>query len=214
MIEEAVGHFRGALRKTFASAVPQVQFDWGISDRVISEIGGRLIEDFVLQHLPRFIQQDLPKEASVCVTVPLSGRTMEDIRVCYSRDAVRVELFVDIKGHNQLQRGSRPNLASIRKCIDLYSTPSRASEEVLIFFCRYRAEISRSAAQTHLRLLVLPESFDERHVVLLRNLSDSNLDPANIGSGGQLLLAREDQIRVVNRTRSEFTEHLIRLRSR
>lgn len=57
-------------------------------------------------------------------------------------------------------------------------------------------------------------SFHETGCFLLRELSDNNLDPANIRSGGQSLLARENQIQLVNRLRIEFLAMLESLRDR
>jgi hypothetical protein len=48
----------------------------------------------------------------------------------------------------------------------------------------------------------------------LRCLSAANLDPANIGSGGQLLLARENRIVLEERSRDDFVALLRQLGDR
>jgi hypothetical protein len=115
-----------------------------------------------------------------------------------------MELLVDIKGHNQQRSGSRPNLASIRKCLEFYGDPNLTGQEIVIFFCRYQPRVQRNAGRTQLLYEVLPESFDEQHVIPIRWLGHTNLDPANIGSGGQILLARESNLTTEKRSREEF----------
>ena len=189
--------------------MPQLTLDWPISDRAVSEIGGRLIEDFVLHRIRDATArlQDR-KSQTLLVVVPTTGRTIEDFRLVCEHETNNLNLLVDIKGHNQLRRGSRPNVASIRKCIELYADPNRESEEIVLFFCRYEFRAQHGKDGTHLTYDVLTRSFDEQHIVPIRWLSRANLDPANIGSGGQILLAREDNLAVEQRSRAEFVELL------
>jgi hypothetical protein len=84
----------------------------------------------------------------------------------------------------------------------------------VIFFCRYRPSIAPNGRGDDLSYEVLPESFGQTGLFPLRNLSAGNLDPANIGSGGQLLLARENRILLEERTREEFVALLRQLGDR
>ena len=185
--------------------MPEVTFDWEVSDRAVSEIGGRLIEDFVLRRIPHIAETLQDRHSrSLAVTVPITGRTIEDFRFVTTHDSFNVELLVDVKGHNQQRRGSRPNLASIRKCIEFYSDPQLVHQEIVIFFCRYEPRVQRGNNRTQLIYEVLPRSFDEQHVIPLRWLGRANLDPGNIGSGGLILLARESNLITERRSREEF----------
>jgi hypothetical protein len=139
---------------------------------------------------------------------------MEDIAVIFESGQQRVRLLVDVKGHNEYRAGSRPNLASIRKCIELYESPDQASDEIVVFFCRYQPSVHPDHHAESVTYEVLSESFSDRGVFLLRSLSEANMDPANIGSGGQILLAREDRIALVDRRREEFVIYLRTLQGR
>jgi hypothetical protein len=215
MIEEALEDLRNALAAAFGEREIRAQFSWTVGGRAVSEIGGRLLEDFALNRIAQSFSQLHPRTyESVEVTVPSSGRSIEDFRVDWSAGGSKQVLLVDVKGHNELRRGSRPNLASIRKCIELYGDPARAREEIVIFFCRYKPNIAPGDRAHDLTYRVMSDSFGLNGIFLLRNLSAANLDPANIGSGGQILLAREDRIVLEDRTRSEFVSLLEQLRGR
>jgi hypothetical protein len=220
LIREAMRILRLTLRRIIEDHKLAVEFSWPISGRAVSEIGGRLIEDFVLDKLDDrlFLDLEMPFD-SVISSVPTSGKTLEDFSLKFStNEKLEFVLHVDIKGHNMLRSGSRPNLASIRKCIALYSAESPITEELAIFYCRYVPNIRPNQRGEQMVLTIAGESFEETGTFLLRDLSEGNLDPANIGSGGQLLLAREDSIRVTPRTRTQFVALLesysLRLQSR
>ena len=193
----------------FKSQAIEARFSWPVGGRAVSEIGGRLIEDYVISVIGSTMNGlDSPDFNRVSAGVPISGRTLEDFSVLFGDSASELLLLVDIKGHNEFRKGSRPNLASIRKCLEIYDDPSKANVEIVIFFCRYKPNITPNDRGEVLKLEIAKESFSEKGVFLLRSLSSSNLDPANIGAGGQLLLAREDHIQIVDRTRAEFVELL------
>ena len=219
MTEEQIKIALDDLRIIFGEALNghslEIDFSWDISDKTISEIGGRLIEDYVLTALPKHLEnQNINITGTIeSCTIPSSQRSMEDISFVWSSKDIKGKLLllVDVKGHNETKKGSRPNLASIRKCLELYSDENRVNEEVIIFFCRYIPIIVREDDKTKINYEILPDSFTESGIFLLRCLSENNLDPADIGSGGQILFARENDIVVVERTREEFVEYLYSL---
>lgn len=213
MIDECLSIVRTSLARCFQQQAPSIQATWPLSGRAVSEIGGRLVESFVLARLPHELSTT-PFDGQILCEIPESGRAMEDIAVTFIGPHGRARLLIDVKGHNEYRTGSRPNLASIRKCLELYRSASHTADELVIFFCRYRPSIHPDHHAQAVEYHVLPESFDEQGIFLLRALSESNLDPANIGSGGQLLLARENNVRLVNRSRSEFVQLLEGLQSR
>ncbi|MEJ6003858.1 hypothetical protein [Paucibacter soli] len=213
MLEQCLKILREALSQCFTSAKPEIVTNWAISGRTVSEIGGRLIEDYVLLHLPEELKKT-SFEGRIECDIPESGRAVEDIAVDFYAADWKIRLLVDVKGHNELQRGSRPNLASIRKCIDLYEAKASSTTEVVVFYCRYVPSIGKMQRSKTVSLAVQPSSFTETGVFLLRQLSDANLDPANIGSGGQLLFAREHEVRIVDRSRAEFVSLLRQFQGR
>lgn len=213
MLNECLTILRSSLQRCFAEQAPSIQATWKLSGRAVSEIGGRLIESFVLARLPHELSI-VPFDGAIRCDIPASGRAMEDIAVIFESGQRRVRLLVDVKGHNEYRAGSRPNLASIRKCVDLYESSDQASDELVVFFCRYKPSVHPDHYAESVAYEVLPESFSERGVFLLRSLSEANMDPANIGSGGQLLLAREDRIELVDRPREKFVIYLKALQGR
>lgn len=213
MLEQCLQTLRDSLSRCFNSTGPEIHTNWPISGRTVSEIGGRLIEDFVLLHLPQeLLKSKFDGEIRCCA--PDSGRAIEDIAVHFTSTAGDICLLVDVKGHNELQTGSRPNLASIRKCIELYSDANKANTEIVVFYCRYQPSLAKGGRSEAVSFNVLPTSFSKTGVFLLRELSDSNMDPANIGSGGQVLLAREDKIILSNRSRANFVSLMNTFQSR
>ena len=214
-LDACLSDLRAVVARVFEAQVPEISVDWEMSDRAISEIGGRILEDFVLRHVAE-VAAELPRKhsRSLTVNIPASGRTVEDFRLLCKIGDSTSELLVDIKGHNQFRKGSRPNLASLRKCRALYSNPSLVHQELVIFLCRYEPLVRRSRRRTQVRYQVSVQSFDDRHVIPIRWLGRRNLDPANIGSGGQLLLAREESIIVERRSRADFVRLLEELGGR
>jgi len=198
----------------FSSALKQgdlkISFNWEVSDKTISEIGGRLIEDYILTSLPKKIGvtiRGMQGRFEKC-HIPESQRAMEDIAFTWvSPDGSEtVDLLIDVKGHNELKKGSRPNLASIRKCKDFYT--SNEKKELWIFYCRYTPVSKVCESTTNISYKIEDESFHEKGMFLLRRLSDRNMDPADIGSGGQILFAREHEIELIDRSRENMVEFL------
>lgn len=73
---------------------------------------------------------------------------------------------------------------------------------------------------TNIHYRIEDGSFEEKGCFLLRNLSDDNMDPADIGSGGQILFARENNIKLIEREREDMvtfldslTEHIATLKA-
>lgn len=213
MLHQCLSILRTALARCFEQQVPSIRATWPLSGRAVSEIGGRLVESFVLARLPHELGL-LPFDGEIACDIPESGRAMEDIAVTFVTRTGRVRLLVDVKGHNEYRSGSRPNLASIRKCLELYRSPAHAADELVVFFCRYQPSVHPEHHSEQVEYNVLPESFTEQGIFLFRALSEANLDPANIGSGGQLLLAREERIALVERSRAEFVRLLEQLQVR
>jgi hypothetical protein len=201
----------------------KISFNWCVSEKTVSEIGGRLIEDFILTSLPTELEVEFDGFAGSFTdcNIPESQRAMEDIAFSWlSPDGqTSIELLIDVKGHNETKTGSRPNLASIRKCKEFYE--SDENRELWIFFCRYTPKVETQLTDTNISYKIEDGSFSNNGMFLLRHLSDQNMDPANIGSGGQILFARENNITLINRDRQgmlEFldnlSEHLSELKAR
>ncbi len=204
MLVDALEATRSMLADTFRDHSLKASFSWSIGGRAVSEIGGRLIEDFALDAIAASVKRfEGSTFDRIDVEIPTSGRTVEDFALAFQRGSSRLDFLVDVKGHNELRTGSRPNLASIRKCLALYSEPL-ASTEIIIFFCRYLPNIKPGERSRTLTLQIMDDSFRELCIFPLRWLSRSNLDVGNIGAGGQLLLARENQVQLELRTRTEF----------
>ena len=198
----------------FASALKEgelnISFNWEVSDKTVSEIGGRLIEDYILTALPKKMDvhiEGVRGRFEKC-HIPKSQRAMEDIAFTWvsPNGEQTIDLLIDVKGHNELKKGSRPNLASIRKCRDFYSSCEK--KELWIFYCRYTPVTTVSESNTDISYTIEDESFGDRGMFLLRRLSDRNMDPADIGSGGQILFAREYEIELVDRSREDMIEFL------
>jgi hypothetical protein len=213
------------LIRLFSSALKggelKISFNWGISEKMVSEIGGRLIEDYILTSLPNELNNEVEGLLGTFThcTVPRSQRAMEDIGFTWlSPDGkTAIELLIDVKGHNETKTGSRPNLASIRKCREFYDSSDK--KELWIFYCRYTPEIDGSSSNTNISYKIEDESFEGKGLFLLRRLSDKNMDPADIGSGGQILFAREHEIELIDRDRGtmvkfldNLTDHLLKLK--
>ncbi len=207
-IDKSVKSLIGLLKESLSGKILKAEFSWDISEKTISEIGGRLIEDFILCELPRYIKNvaktNSDYEFVQCI-IPQSQRAMQDIEFVWKYKDVKYHLLVDIKGHNELKLGSRPNLASIRKCKDFYSDKKNLkNNEFYIFFCRYQPIITKESGTTKIEYRIKSDSFTEKGIFPLKYLSENNMDPANIGSGGQILLARETEIELVQRTDKDF----------
>jgi hypothetical protein len=82
VIEQALTSLRASLRVVFEFGSPTMSFDWPVSDRTMSEIGGRILEDLVLQRIKCAAEAANPK-GSVSVRIPSSGRTLEDFAYQY-----------------------------------------------------------------------------------------------------------------------------------
>ena len=131
MINECLSILRASLERCFDQRCPSIRATWPLSGRAVSEIGGRLVESFVLARLPHELSLAMFDGEIVC-NIPESGRAMEDIAVTFVGPAGQVRLLVDVKGHNEYRSGSRPNLASIRKCLELYGNPVHVADELTI----------------------------------------------------------------------------------
>ncbi len=219
MEEELLDVATNDLILLFSSALKggelNISFNWEVSDKTISEIGGRLIEDYILTSLPKKMGakiEGIQGTFEKC-HIPESQRAMEDIAFTWiSPSGDRsIDLLIDVKGHNELKSGSRPNLASIRKCRDFYTSSEK--KELWIFYCRYTPVTNLCESNTSISYRIEDESFDDRGMFLLRRLSDRNMDPADIGSGGQILFAREHEIELIDRSRQNMINFLDSLTS-
>lgn len=214
MTEEILKLASKDLSKIFSLALKdkelKISFNWNVSEKTVSEIGGRLIEDFILTSLPEAINhktKDFSGSFIKC-SIPDSARSMEDLSFNWvaPNGETNIALLVDVKGHNETKSGSRPNLASIRKCKEFYK--KNENKELWIFYCRYTPIVKKELTDSYITYKIEEASFEEKGIFLLRSLSDNNMDPANIGSGGQILFARENNITLVDRSRDEMLEFL------
>lgn len=96
MIQEAMSAVRQSLSSAFFDQALQLHASWKVSGRAISEIGGRLIEDFVLSKLPQYFNRHLGSWDSVKCHVPDSGRAVEDISVTFNRGQTSTRLLIDV----------------------------------------------------------------------------------------------------------------------
>lgn len=204
---------RQDLNTLFSSALKGVELkltlNWIVTEKIVSEVGGRLIEDFVLMSLPAEVAKPYKgfKGKFLGCKIPVSHRAMEDIEFTWeSPGGTMIKLLVDVKGHNEKKSGSRPNLASIRKCVVLYSSDENI--ELFIFFCRYTPTVVNHADTTAITLKIDDLSFGAKGLFLLRRLSASNMAHADIGSGGQILFAKEHTIELMDRSRAEMIIYL------
>ena len=215
-LQKSIVDLNKLLQKSLEGKTLTVELNWNISEKTIAEIGGRLLEDYILTVVPEVLKKNKSyfNKIKSCI-IPKSQRSMEDIEFLWkdAESEISFTLLVDIKGHNEKKKGSRPNLASIRKCRELYSG-NENDKELLIFFCRYNPEVINKNDKTIISYNILDSSFDDKSIFLIRHLSDRNLDPADIGSGGQILLARENEITLVKRSRKEFVKLLDNFSSR
>ncbi|MFD0931837.1 hypothetical protein ACFQ0R_04410 [Psychroflexus salinarum] len=214
MTKEILKQASDDLIKLFSRALKgkelKITFNWGVSEKTVSEIGGRLIEDFILASLPTELEIELEPFSGTFINcnIPKSQRAMEDIGFTWlAPDGnTSIELLIDVKGHNETKTGSRPNLASIRKCKEFYSRPE--NEELWIFYCRYTPTVEKESTDTNISYKIEDGSFTDKGMFLLKSLSDRNMDPANIGSGGQILFARENNITLIDRDRKGMLDFL------
>ena len=212
LINNAISDLKDTFSKSLKGRCLKVSFNWDISEKTVSEIGGRLIEDYVLCMIPEYIKVNNKASKGIFTkcTIPKSQRAMEDIALQWkaNNENEKFNLLIDVKGHNELKKGSRPNLASIRKCKELYSDLERDTDELFIFFCRYKPIVEKKDGKTNITYEILDGSFTQKGIFPLRFLSEKNMNPANIGSGGQILFARENELELTVRTKKEFIELL------
>lgn len=190
----------------------RISSPWPISQRCMAESGGRLLEDFLTHHM----QADARNYRR-----PESSRTIED----FSTEIGDLHFLVDLKCAN-VSPGfsggapdrSRPNLVSIRKAIDFYESDLMIDKEIVILILKYSMHIATgqegSVSEIEVQRVAKNLADPGSKIFYFSQLSETNMYPANIGSGGQILLSRGSQLETQKRTRSEIAALLRRLQVR
>lgn len=218
---DALAAFHWALRHCPLSFVPS----WNISSKAVSEIGGRLIEDWLianLEHGLRTIEQFGGSQCNAIRVIQVAGRSIGDIALEFSIRGCSYTLLVDVKANNTIARDetfrfyqahgiskprpgeSHPNLISIPRAEQWFNNPSNITSDIAIFYCHYRPVHEGEQVRFDFTKTL---SRDSDSLFLLRDISATNLTTGTLGKG-QLQLTRLSEVGLKQRTRREFLQFL------
>lgn len=209
---------REAIRSAIRRSPLELHVSIPLSHKCISEIGGRIIEEYLVQAIEAF--QD-PSETFYLRAV--AARAMGDFEIRSTLDDTLV-LLVDIKaGHRSIrdktaaqyaEKGialrrpgaSHPNLASVKKLEDLYGDDSRKNTDLAILIVGYDPFVVGSTIRFRI------EEPGASPLRLIREFSESNL---SLGQQlGQIQLSRGDRVETELRSKTEFLELIGRVQAR
>jgi hypothetical protein len=196
---------------------------WPISAKSISEIGGRLIEDWLISSLPDALTAASNACSPHCSNfraIAVAGRAIGDTAIQFSYAARDYTVHIDVKAANLSARDethrfylansiakkrpgeSHPNLISLPRAELWYRDPQNALADLAILYCGYRAIVVDGTVTFD-----LSRSLNQSSLFLLRDISPSNVTVGALGRG-QLQLTRTSSIRFAERTKAEFCAFL------
>ena len=199
-----------------------VSFSWSIDSMQVSEIGGRLIEQYLCDQLIANKSNSLFFELQ-------RRQAMGDIKCTYEYKDKKYEFHIDIKGkfldqstftnqyykkHNIAidkeaeARGwvktyksySKPNIGSVEKFKNFYQDKEFEQSDFIVLNVKYGC-IQDSSSLT----FKINDLLDETSIFLFRDINEQVLYTANIGKG-QLQIGDKKYIGtyITERTKSEF----------
>ena len=199
-----------------------VSFSWSIDSMQVSEIGGRLIEQYLCDQLIANKSNSLFFELQ-------RRQAMGDIKCTYEYKDKKYEFYIDIKGkfldqstftnqyykkHNIAidkeaeARGwvktyksySKPNIGSVEKFKNFYQDKEFEQSDFIVLNVKYGC-IQDGSSLT----FKINELLDETSIFLFRDINEQVLYTANIGKG-QLQIGDKKYIGtyITERTKSEF----------
>lgn len=189
-----------------------------INHKTISEIGGRIIEEYTLLALKELFLKSKDYDFE-----NLSSKSLGDF-ILSSTDKDFVKLFFDVKAQHisirektqtfYLEKGikqkkpgeSHPNLISYQKAIDFFTDDTKDKEDICMLFIKYDPIIENKIVNFN----IIP--LDKNSILLLRNIADKNLSYGNLGKG-QIQLYRLYNIVTIQRTKLEFVEFINKLKN-
>lgn len=187
-----------------------------IGHKTVSEIGGRIIEDFLTSSLETAFNKD-----SQYIYQSTSSRSLGDFAIEEKKSNPH-RFFFDVKAQHLSIREktlefyreksidakkpgeSHPNLISFEKAKDFFSDSSRAREDIAFVMIHYDPTILRGDVNFKLRHLT------DESIFLLRDIDEQNLSFGNLGRG-QIQLKRINDILVQNRSKVEFIDFINQL---
>lgn len=190
-----------------------------IGHKTVSEIGGRIIEDFLTSSLEKTFSKD-----SRFIYQSTSSRSLGDF-VVEEKSSDPHRFYFDVKAQHLSIRDrtlefyrdkkikakkpgeSHPNLISFEKAKDFFSDSSRAREDIAFVMIHYDPVILKGEIDFKIKPLSLDSIF------LLRDIDDHNLSFGNLGKG-QIQLKRVGDIRIQTTSKLEFVEAITNLASK
>jgi hypothetical protein len=222
---DALAAFHWVLRHSPLSFNPS----WNISSKAVSEIGGRLIEDWLSANFEqslRTIEQLGGSQCNAMRNIPVAGRSIGDIELKFVIERCSYTLYIRIMSNNTIARDetyrfyqkhgikkprpgkSHPNLIAFERAVDFFNTASNISSDIAIFYCRY----SPIQEGTQVRFdFTKTLRCDSDSLFLLRDISEKNLSPVGNLGKGQLQMKGLSEIGLKPRTRKEFLQVLSEL---
>ncbi len=211
-----------AIRWTLCNCPLSFNLSWRVTSKAVSEIGGRLIEDWLIANVEsglRAIEQDGRQQCDSIRVIQVAGRAIGDIELKFSLQGYSYTLLVRVMANNAIARDetfrfykthgipkgrpgeSHPNLIAINRAVQFFSSATNISSDIAIFYCRYSplqdgTQVRFDFSETLGR--------NSELLFLLRDISESNLTPVGNLGKGQLQLKRLSEIGLKQRTRNEF----------
>jgi hypothetical protein len=202
-------HLIHTLNEGFSQKQLKISSSFTISHKTISEIGGRLIEEYVSA-----ILESALRNGESFKLVPTASRSLGDFVIEYtSKESYR--FYFDVKAQHLSIRErtaehykkmkiqakkpgeSHPNLIAYHKAKEFFGDSSRLREDIAFLFIHYNPELVGNVVSFNLRNL------SDSSIFLLRDISADNLSYGNLGKG-QLQLKRINDLQLENRTRLDF----------
>lgn len=190
-----------------------------ISHKTISEIGGRILEEFISNAV-----KDSFKDIEKYTVEHLSSRSLGDFCI-QTKNKNPNRFYFDIKsqhlsirektheyyianGIDQKKPGeSHPNLISYQKAVDFYGDRTKERDDIGLIFVKYDPIITGKSINFKI------SSFDHTSIFLLRDIDIDNLSYGNLGKG-QIQLSRINNIKITAGSKLEFIEKLNFLKNR
>lgn len=199
-----------------------VSFSWSIDSMQVSEIGGRLIEQYLCDQLIANNSNSLFFELQ-------RRQAMGDIKCTYEYKDKKYEFYIDIKGKfldqstftdqyykkhniainkraesrgwvNTYKSRSKPNIGSVEKFKNFYDGTEYEQSDFIVLNVKYGCTQDSSTLTFKIN-----EFLDDTSIFLFRDINEQVLYTANIGKG-QLQIGDKKYIGtyIIERTKSEF----------